>query len=34
MEIKVQDNIANRTISTSTDFKVKEQVPAISAVKP
>jgi hypothetical protein len=34
LEIKVQDNIANRTISTSTDFKVKEPVPVISSVNP
>jgi GWxTD domain-containing protein len=34
LEIKVRDNIANRTISTSTDFRVKEQLPAMSAAKP
>ena len=27
LEVKVVDNISNRTISTSTDFKVKEQQP-------
>jgi len=34
LEVKIQDNIANRTISTLTDFRVKEPVPAISAVTP
>jgi GWxTD domain-containing protein len=34
LEVKVLDNISNRTISTSTDFKVKEPVEKISAVKP
>jgi GWxTD domain-containing protein len=28
LEIKVVDNIGNRTVSTSTDFKIKEPVPA------
>jgi hypothetical protein len=34
LEIKVQDNIANRTISTTTDFRVKEPVQDILAVAP
>jgi hypothetical protein len=34
LEIKVLDNIANRTISTSTDFRVKESVQAISSIQP
>ena len=34
LEIKVQDNISNRSLSTSTDFKVKEPVPAISSAMP
>lgn len=34
LEIKVEDNISNRTVSTTTDFKVKESVPSISAVTP
>jgi GWxTD domain-containing protein len=34
LEIKVQDKIANRSLSTSTDFKVMESNPAISSAKP
>jgi len=34
LEIKVQDNIANRTVSTTTDFRVKEPVQEVSAVAP
>jgi GWxTD domain-containing protein len=34
LEIKVQDNIANRSLSTSTDFSVMESNPAISSTKP
>lgn len=34
LEITVFDNITNRTLTASTDFKVKEQVQAISAIKP
>jgi GWxTD domain-containing protein len=34
LEIKVQDTIANRLLSTSTDFKVKELNKAISSVNP
>jgi GWxTD domain-containing protein len=34
LEVKVVDNISNHTISTSTDFKVKEGVEKISAVNP
>jgi GWxTD domain-containing protein len=34
LEIKVLDNIANRTLSTSTPFTIKEAVPEISAVNP
>jgi GWxTD domain-containing protein len=34
LEIKVVDNITNRTISTTTDFKVTEPVQKISAVTP
>jgi hypothetical protein len=31
LEIKVKDNIANRSLSTTTDFTVKESNPAISS---
>jgi GWxTD domain-containing protein len=34
LEIKVQDNIANRSLSTTTDFKLKESSPVISSAKP
>jgi GWxTD domain-containing protein len=34
LEIKVVDNITNRTLSTHTDFKVNEPVPAISSINP
>ncbi len=34
LEIRVRDNIGNRTLSTSTDFKVTEPVAAISSVNP
>jgi GWxTD domain-containing protein len=34
LEIKVQDNIANRSLSTSTNFKVMESKPAISSTNP
>jgi len=33
LEIKVVDNISNRSVSTTTDFKVKEPVSAVSAVQ-
>jgi hypothetical protein len=33
LEIRVQDNISNRTVSTIADFKVKEPVQKISEVK-
>jgi hypothetical protein len=33
LEIRVLDNISNRTVSTLTDFMVKEPVPKISEVK-
>jgi hypothetical protein len=34
LEIKVQDNISNRSITTSTEFKIKETAPSISSVEP
>jgi GWxTD domain-containing protein len=34
LEIRAQDNISNRSIATSTDFKVREMVPAITSAKP
>jgi GWxTD domain-containing protein len=34
LEIKVQDNIANRSLSTTTDFKIKDSNPAILSQKP
>jgi hypothetical protein len=34
LEIQVQDRIANRSLSTSTDFKVKESKPIISSAIP
>jgi hypothetical protein len=34
LELKVLDNIANRTISTMADFKVSEPVQTASAVTP
>ena len=34
LEIRVVDNIANRTISTSADFKVMEPVTEITSAKP
>jgi GWxTD domain-containing protein len=34
LEVKVLDNISNHTISTTTDFKVKEPVEKISAMNP
>jgi GWxTD domain-containing protein len=34
LEIKVQDTIANRSLSTSTDFKITESPKAISSVNP
>jgi hypothetical protein len=34
LEVKVQDNIANRTVSTETGFKVNETVQTVSASNP
>jgi GWxTD domain-containing protein len=34
LEIKVQDTIANRSLSTSTDFSVRESKPPISSAAP
>jgi hypothetical protein len=34
LEVRVLDNIANRTVTTSTDFKVSEPVQTVSAATP
>jgi GWxTD domain-containing protein len=34
LEIKVQDNISNRSITTSTNFKIQEISPAVTLTKP